>query len=108
MGGDVIKIRDSTIGFGIEFGFFEIDSEITADFSGTTLSITNLVDLPSGFGGEGPFEMDFTDSAFTGFTQLTNNSGFTYSFSGDTLTVLFPGTANNGTLHHNLQLPQRR
>ena len=88
----------TTIGPDTEFGFFEIDTTITADFGGTTLFITDLLAQPNGFGGQGPIEMEFIDSAFTGFTQLTNNSGIIYFFSGDPLTVVFPGTGlDNGT-----------
>ena len=85
----------TTIGSGIEFGFEEPGFNTdTADFTGTTLSIKD-VDVDTA--GAYPFEMDFTDLAFTGFTQLTNASGFTYSFSGDTLKVFYAGTGTPGT-----------
>ena len=85
----------TTIGSGIEFGFVEPGFNTdTADFTGTTLSIKD-VDVDTA--GAEPFEMDFTDLAFTGFTQLTNASGFTYSFSGDTLKVFYAGTGTPGT-----------
>lgn len=82
----------TTIGSGIEFGFEDGANTDTADFTGTTLSIKD-VDVA----GAVNFEMDFTDAAFAGFTQLTNASGFTYSFSGDTLKVFYAGTSTPGT-----------
>lgn len=79
------------IGPGIEFGISDPGNTDTADFTGSTLLITDVIHTAAA-----PFEMDFTDSAFTGFTQLTNTSGFTYSFSGTTLKVFYAGSLNSG------------
>jgi hypothetical protein len=83
----------TTIGSGVEFGFNDGANLDTANFTGTTLSVTDVV----GDAGAQNFEMDFTDTAFTSFTQLTNNSGFTYSFAGNTLKVFFAGADPAGT-----------
>jgi hypothetical protein len=80
------------IGPGIEFGYLDGANKDTADFTGSTLTVTDIVSTTAG-----TFEMDFTDTAFTSFTQLTNNSGYTYSFTGDTLKVFYAGTFTPGT-----------
>jgi hypothetical protein len=83
-----------TIGAGTEFGYDDGANLNTADFTGSTLTISDVDTY-----GAYPFEMIFTDTAFTGFMQLTNMSGFTYTFSGDTLKVFFDGLdgGNPGT-----------
>ena len=73
-----------TIGPGIEFGFADAVNLNTADFTGSTLTISNEVLSPN---TAGPFQMTFTDSAFTGFSLASNGLGLTYSFTGDTLTL---------------------
>ncbi len=80
-----------TIGPGVEFGFYDGANFDTADFTGTSLTVSDVDTY-----GVDPFEMTFTDPAFTGFTLLTNASGFTYTFSGHTLDVFFPGTFTTG------------
>ena len=80
-----------TIGPGIEFGISDPGNTDTADFTGSSLTITDVIHSAAS-----PFEMDFTDPAFTGFTQLTNNTGFTYSFSANTLKVFYAGSLNSG------------
>jgi hypothetical protein len=82
----------ATIGPGVEFTYSDSFNTDTADFNDTGLTITDVV-----AGNATNFSMVFTDAAFQGFTQVTNNSGFTYSFSGDTLTVNFAGTPTPGT-----------
>jgi PEP-CTERM motif len=82
-----------TIGAGTEFGFDDTANLDTADFTGTTLTISD-----TSFGqGEAIFEMQFTDPAFTGFTVGVNGLGLTSSFSGDTLTLNFAGGDFDGT-----------
>jgi hypothetical protein len=76
------------IGPGIEFGFADSANTDTADFTGSTLTVTDTVKET---GGNNPFEMTFTDPAFTGFTQTGAADGYTYTFSGDTLDVFWPG-----------------
>lgn len=73
-----------TIGPGIEFGFADSANLDTADFTGSTLTISNAVLQPN---AAGPFQMIFTDSAFTGFSLVSNDLGLTYSFTGNTLTL---------------------
>jgi hypothetical protein len=73
-----------TIGPGIEFGFADSLNIDTADFTGSTLTISNEVLGPN---PSGSFQMIFTDSAFTGFTLASNDLGLTYSFTGNTLTI---------------------
>jgi hypothetical protein len=72
-----------TIGPITEFGFTDTANIDTADFTGTTLTISD-----TGLGSaQAPFQMTFTDAAFTGFSVVTNSLGLTSSFSGDTLTL---------------------
>ena len=80
-----------TIGPGVEFGFADGANFNSVNFSGSGLNFIDISTL-----GTIDFEMDFTDPAFTSFTQLTGYPGLTYSFSGDTLrlfrtTTLKPG-----------------
>lgn len=83
----------TTIGSGIEFGYVDFFNTNTADFTGSTLTVQDV----SSF-ADGAFEMDFTDTYFTGVTLLAgSNPGFTYSFSGNTLQVFFAGTSTPGT-----------
>jgi hypothetical protein len=81
-----------TIGPEVEFGYYDGASTETADFTGTTLTVSD-----DDIYGTYPFKMTFTDTSFTGFTLLSNTAGLTYSFSGDTLTVLFPELDDEGT-----------
>ncbi len=75
-----------TIGPGIEFGYNDGANIDTANFTAAGLVVTDM-DIY----GASPFEMIFTDPSFTGASLLTNTGGFTYTFSGHTLTVIFPG-----------------
>jgi len=81
-----------TIGSGTEFGYDDGANLDTADFTGNTLLVSD-VDTFGSFG----FMMTFKDTAFTEFTMLPNTSGYTYSFSGDTLQVFFPENFTPGT-----------
>jgi hypothetical protein len=82
-----------TIGPGIEFGFADSANLNTADFTGSTLTISNQV-LQANIAA--PLEMTFTDSAFTGFTLVSNDLGLIYSFSGSTLTINRPEGTYSG------------
>jgi hypothetical protein len=76
-----------TIGSGTEFGYRDAANLDTADFTGSTLTISD-----TGFGaGQAPFEMKFTDPVFTGFSTITNDLGVSFSLAGDTLTIDFAG-----------------
>jgi hypothetical protein len=76
-----------TIDSGTEFGYRDSDNLDTANFTGSTLTITD-----TGFrGGQAPFEMKFTGTDFTGFSLISNDLGVNFSFAGDTLTVKFAG-----------------
>lgn len=77
-----------TIGSGVEFGYNDTYNLDTADFTGSTLTISDVVEHS---GDNAPFEMTFTDSAFTGFTQTGAADGYTFTFSGDTLDVFSSG-----------------
>jgi hypothetical protein len=82
-----------TIGSGVEFGFNDGLNKDTADFTGSSLSITDVDSANAA-----NFKMTFTDPAFTGFTQLTGQDmGYTFSFSGDTLNVFYAGSLAHGT-----------
>lgn len=82
-----------TIGSGVEFGFQDSINTDTADFTGSTLTVSDSVASNANDAG---FEMTFSDAAFTGFTQTGGAAaGYTYSFSGDTLDVFFAGAAVN-------------
>jgi hypothetical protein len=83
-----------TIGPGIEFGFSSPINIDTADFTGSTLTISEATLDGSSLS---PFQMSFTDSAFTGFSLASNDLGLTYNFTGDTLTITKPGGQDSGT-----------
>jgi hypothetical protein len=72
------------IGPGIEFGFMDGVNTDTVDFTGTTLTLTDVsVD------GSLPVTYEFTDPAFTSLSLLSDtfSGGVTYSLSGDTITL---------------------
>jgi len=79
-----------TIGSGVEFGYDDGADLDTANFTAQGLVVSDVDTY-----GASPFEMIFTDPSFTGATLLTNVGGFTYTFSGHTLTVVFPGDLND-------------
>ena len=79
------------IGSGVEFGFSDTINNDIADFSGTGLLVRDVCLGGGTCSGNSSFEMRFTDLAFTSATLLTNDLGITYSFSGDTLIVDYPG-----------------
>ena len=85
------------IGPGVEFGYFDYFNTDTADFTGSALSISD-VDRATAL----PFEMIFTDTAFTGFSETSGTAqGYTFTFSGDTLDVFYAGTTDAGTYDSN-------
>jgi hypothetical protein len=76
-----------TIDSGTEFGYRDSDNLDTANFTGSTLTISD-----TGFGdGQARFEMKFTDADFKDFSLISNGLGVNFSFAGDTLTVKFAG-----------------
>jgi hypothetical protein len=76
-----------TIGSATEFGYSDAANLDTANFTGSTLTLSD-----TGFGkGQAPFEMKFTDTDFAGFSLISNGLGVNFSFAGDTLTVKFAG-----------------
>lgn len=78
-----------TIGPGVEFGFDDTTNLDTADFTGTMLTVTDVVEDAAD--PNKPLEMTFSDPSFSGFTQITGGPAFTFSFSGDTLDVFLAG-----------------
>lgn len=82
----------TTIGPGIEFGFMDSANTDTANFTAAMLTVKD-----DSSDGASPFEMDFTDTAFTGFEIVSGSSDYTASFSGDTLKVFFSGTDKAAT-----------
>ncbi len=80
------------IGPGVEFTYSDAYNTDTVNFSSTGLRIADTVAVNAL-----PFTMVFSDAAFTGFSLLTDQSGFTYGFSGDVLTVNFTGARTAGT-----------
>jgi hypothetical protein len=89
-GGSITVPIDSGI---VEFGYNDTANLDTADFTGSSLTITD----ESFVGNSGGYTMTFTDPAFTGFTAVDNELGLLYSFSGHTLTVTFPAGNIKGT-----------
>jgi hypothetical protein len=76
-----------TIGSDTEFGYRDGANLDTANFTGSTLTLSD-----TGFGeGQAPFEMKFTDPDFKSFSLISNDMGVNFSFAGDTLTVKFAG-----------------
>ena len=92
-----------TIDDNVEFGFQDGRNLDAADFTGTTLSIYDLVyDLSDTkfLSGSDPWTQKFTASKagfFKGITLTGNTfSGLTWSVAGDTLTVNWVGTDQPG------------
>ena len=89
--GNSTSPNNVVIGSGIEFGFNDSVNRDIANFSGTGLLVRDVCLAGGTCGGNNTFVMTFTDLAFTSATLLTNSLGITYSFSGDTLTINYPG-----------------
>ena len=82
-----------TIGSGTEFGYSDAANLDTANFTGSTLTLSD-----TGFGeGQASFVMKFTDPDFKSFSLISNDLGVNFSFAGDTLTVKFDGGDFMGT-----------
>jgi len=82
-----------TIGSGTEFGYSDAANLDTANFTGSTLTLSD-----TGFGeGQASFVMKFTDPDFKSFSLISNGLGVNFSFAGDTLTVKFDGGDFMGT-----------
>jgi hypothetical protein len=82
-----------TIGAGdTKFGFVDEYNNDTADFNAAAGTLT-VTDVMHGFGAL-PWNMIFTDSAFTGITTHSNNfyGGIAASISGDAITLNWLGT----------------
>lgn len=81
-----------TIGQGVEFGYRDPFNQDTANFGASTLIVRDLCRVFDGicFGSDS-FQMKFTDTAFTSARLLSNELGVSFSFSGDVLTINFPG-----------------
>jgi hypothetical protein len=76
-----------TIGSETEFGYRDAANFDTANFTGSTLTLSD-----TGFGeGQASFEMKFTDPDFKSFSLISNGLGLDFSFAGDTLTIDFAG-----------------
>jgi hypothetical protein len=76
-----------TIGSVTEFGYRDASNLDTADFTGSTLTVSD-----TGFGGgQAPFEMKFTNTDFESFSLISNGLGMNFSFAGDTMTIKFAG-----------------
>jgi hypothetical protein len=72
-----------TIGSWTEFGYRDSSNLDTANFTGSTLTISD-----TGFGGgQGPFEMKFTNTDFESFSLISNGLRVKFLFAGDTLTI---------------------
>ena len=82
------------IGPGTEFAFLSQYDLYTADFTGNTLTITDL--CKSAGCSDATWAMTFTDPAFLGFTSVSNSLGLqSSSFAGNMLTVNFNGAVYN-------------
>jgi hypothetical protein len=72
------------IGPDIEFGYADTDNTDTADFTGTTLTLTDV-----SLGNSLKVTYIFTDPAFTSLSLISSSftAGLTSSLSGDVLTI---------------------
>ena len=74
-------------GTATEFGFMDTTNTDSADFTGTQLTVTDVTRV-----GSNSATYTFTDTAFNSLSLVSNSfpAGFTYSLSGDTITVNTP------------------
>ena len=73
------------------FGFQDSYNTDTADFNGTTLTVTDAMNA----NGALPWTMTFTDAAVTGITPVSDNfinGGIAASVTGDTITLKWAGS----------------
>lgn len=83
------------VGPGVEFGFLDGANQDTADFTATSLTITDL-----SFSSASPFYMTFTSDTAGFFDNLVvglDTFGSTYSVNGNTFSFMSPGTNSPGT-----------
>ncbi len=81
----------------IEFGFADGVNTDTVNITNTTITLTDVIATR---GSTAPFLVTLTDTAFAGvtFTQTANTTNsFTYSLTGNTLSLNFAGTNTGGT-----------
>jgi hypothetical protein len=80
----------------VEFGFADLANTDTANFTGTTLTVTDVVAGTTG-SPIAPFTMTFTDAAFAGLPLSvisdTFSTALTASLVGTTLTITAPSEA---------------
>jgi hypothetical protein len=81
-----------------EFGFADLINTDTANFTGSTLTVTDKVLF-----GAANWIMTFTDTAFTGLNLVQNSDtfipgGVTGVLSGDTITLDWAGTIGSGLM----------
>lgn len=91
------------------FGFESSADLDTALFTGSTLTVSDTCIPFQKTGGciNDPFQMTFTDRAFTGFSLVSNSLGLTYTFSGDTITLNFPsGVGGTAVLDYTSAVPE--
>ena len=84
------------IGPGIEFGAIDPFGTAAFDFTGTSVifTVTTATAQP-------PVVFTFTDPSFTGFSQVSDALGSTFSFSGHTFTVNYGGGNITGAAVYN-------
>ncbi len=85
--GTTVTISNSAI----EFGFDDGSSRISANFSDSQLTVSDLIETS---GPSNSFQMVFTDSAFTGQYLIPVSDSFPlagYSVVGDVMTLDYPG-----------------
>jgi hypothetical protein len=78
------------IGPGVEFSYSDPLGDMTANFSGSALTVAE-----NGLLSRAGFTETFTDSAFAGLSVIAADSGLNYSLVGNTLTVSFSTPATN-------------
>jgi len=88
--GNSTSPNNVTIGSGVEFGFNDGVNRDIANFGANTLLVRDVC-LLSGVCGSAPFLMRFTDLAFASASLTSNELGINFSFSGNVLTINFPG-----------------
>ena len=92
-GNSVSPVNVTIVNPGIEFGIDDGSNRDTADFTGSTLTVTDLC-LDSNCSKDIPFTMFFTDTAFTSITKVSDtfgSGGLTYSLTGDIIELDWAG-----------------
>ena len=83
-----------TIGPGIEFGYMDGSNTETANFTGTSLTFT---DVTAAGANSLPIDYYFTDPAFTYASLITGDNVFKFSLSGTTLHISSATIASGGS-----------